>query len=132
MNRLELLIDMLESTIRKEKVKYFVANAGVYVIFAMLAILYRLDFIPDKKYDNVMPWIFRLYQGFLSVLMLITLYISGYKLINIVNQYCTRRPTKLIVNMTVALIAYFYETVITILTAISPYLFGAISDDWNQ
>lgn len=132
MNRLELCPFKLENAIRLEKLGYLIGNIVIYVIFILLAVLYVLGYIPDVKDDYAMPWVFRVYQVFLSVLMLICLYLSGYKLIKIVNTYCTRRPTKLMVNMTVALIAYFYETVIAFLSVISPTLYGGTDSEWEQ
>jgi hypothetical protein len=132
MNRLEICPYELGNTIRHQKLGYLVGNILVYVLFIVLAVVYGLGYIHDVKNDYAMPWAFRIYQVFLSVLMLICLYVSGYRLIHIVNTYCTRRPTKLMVNMNIALIAYFYETVIAVLTVISPTLFGGTDTEWEE
>lgn len=55
MNRLELCIDRLENVLRKEKLRYLIAYAGVYLNFTLLDILYRLGFLPDPNYENAMP-----------------------------------------------------------------------------
>jgi hypothetical protein len=132
MNRLELCPYKLENTIRHQKLGYFIGNIVVYIIFIMLAVLYGVGYIPNVKDDYAMPWVFRVYQVFLSVLMLTCLYVSGFRLIKIVNTYCTRRPTRLMVNMIVALIAYFYETVMAFLIVNSPTLFGGTDTAWEE
>ena len=132
MNMLELCPYKLENTIRHQKLGFFIGNIVVYIIFIVLAVLYGVGYIHDVKDDYAMPWVFRVYQGFLSLVMLTCLYVSGYKLIKIVNTYSTRRPTRLIANMIVALIAYFYETVIAFLIVISPTLFGGTDTAWEE
>lgn len=132
MNRLEKSPYELGNYIRHQKLGYLIGNILVYVLFIVLAVVYGLGYIHNVKNDYAMPWSFRIYQVFLSVLMLVCLYVSGYRLINIVSTYCTRRPTKLMVNMNIALIAYFYETVIAFLIAISPTLFGGTDTDWEE
>jgi hypothetical protein len=105
-----------------------VGNLTIWLIFLVLATLYACGYIQDNTSDYI-PWVFRVYEGFVTVLILILLLISGVKLLYIIYKFSHTKPKRLIILILIALTSFIIKTIGIILILISPTMFGVIKDN---
>lgn len=124
-----------ESTLIEKSNRYayyraliFIGNLTIWLVFIVLAVLYGCGYIEDKTSDFI-PWIFRVYEGFVTVLILILLLISGVKLLYIIYKFSNTKPKRLIILILIALISFIIKTIGIILLLISPTVFGLITSN---
>ena len=104
-----------------------VGNVTIWLLFLVLALLYACGYIQDNTSDYI-PWVFRVYEGFVTVLILILLLISGLKLLIIIHRFSNTKPKRLITLILIALISFMIKTIGIILLLVSPSVFGVIQD----
>lgn len=102
-----------------------IVNVMTWIIFIVLAIAYVLFDIPDISNDYI-PWIFRLYEGFLTVVILILLLFCGVKLLRIIYKFSNVKPRRLLGLIYIALIAFLIKSVTVIIMLFSPTIYGTL------